>query len=96
MRKTIYVPRGHEDPPRFLCRICQTGLHSPREYEQHVVACSQRHMNEILAAREEEKRRNGVSFGHPDPELEEHMRRVGERMRREGRLIVKPNERAGF
>jgi hypothetical protein len=31
-----------------------------------------------------------------DPEVEAHMREVGERMKREGRLTVKKNERAGF
>jgi hypothetical protein len=31
-----------------------------------------------------------------DVEVEEHLRKVGERMKREGRLTVRPNERAGF
>jgi hypothetical protein len=31
-----------------------------------------------------------------DPEIEEHMRKVGKRMLAEGRWEVKPSEKAGF
>jgi hypothetical protein len=33
---------------------------------------------------------------NPDPEVEAHLLEVGKRMVREGRMVVKPNERAGF
>jgi hypothetical protein len=64
-------------------------------FERHCGNCAREHMDEIKKA--------GIAHRVPimdpatwDPEVEAHMNELGKRMLREGRLTVRPNERAGF
>jgi hypothetical protein len=65
-------------------------LHVPRGYETGPTKI----VGEIMTARAAKKKRMAVFDTDTwDPEYEAHMRRVGERMIREGRLVTRPNER---
>lgn len=105
-RLQILVPRGHEDGdgPSMICRVptgngevCGKLFYSGEEraWQRHVGVCARRHAAEIHA----ESPRTKMPLFTPeawDPELSKYMKRLGERMLREGRLVVKKNERAGF
>jgi hypothetical protein len=100
----ILVPRGYEDDgtlpdqtPVGLCLICEAKFYRGQEdeWQRHVGACARAHRAEIEEALE--KRRKSIfNEDNWDPEIAAHMREVGERMKREGRLEVLPSERAGF
>lgn len=103
---TIIVPRGYESEnapePTMVCRVpineedlCLKGFYpgEERAFQRHVGICARQHRDAI------EERRKRLAIFHEDawdPEIAAHMRKVGERMKREGRLVVKPNERAGL
>ncbi len=96
----IMVPKGYEDreeKPAYRCEICSLTFfaHEGQAWERHVGECARRHRDEI-AAEVEKRRSSPLHEEFWDPELAEHMRTVGHRMRRENRLVVLPNERAGF
>lgn len=83
--------------PVGRCYLCHVDLYSDRDVRLHMASGEHRDaIEDARAEREAEKRRLALFHEHPDPEVEAHMLRVGERMRREGRWEVKPNERAGF
>lgn len=107
----IFVPgqyATHTDDmpePRFICRV-PTNREDPREHcgalffdgqeqrwQAHVGKCARDHEDVIRA-----HSMQGTMFdpNEWDPEIEAHMNKVGERMKKEGRLIVRSNERAGF
>jgi hypothetical protein len=96
------VTRDDEDP-QFVCTVPVDVAGTPcgREFyederlafQHHVGACAREHMEHIQAQRLTARL---PAFAPWDEEVEAHMRVVGERMRREGRLTVRPNERAGF
>jgi N-acetyl-anhydromuramyl-L-alanine amidase AmpD len=97
----IFVPTGYENAPRRVvgvCHICGERFEEPgqeADWQKHVGACARAHMAEIHA--ESERRRKSVFHEDQwDPEVAEHLRKVGERMIEEGRLEVRPNERAGL
>lgn len=103
---TIMVPRGYEDDdgpaPTMICRVpvnaedlCLAMFYpgEERAFQKHCGECAHRHRDAI------EERKNRLEIFREDawdPEVAEHMRKVGQRMIREGRLVVKPHERAGF
>lgn len=100
----IWIPgQVEEREPAFVCRVPVSATETcgevfyegeRKQWERHMVRCARKHADEIEAAshhRQTDPMRNPW-----DPELAEHMKRVGDRMLREGRLIVKKNERAGF
>lgn len=92
---TILVPRGMGSRPVGECYSCGIPFFSREEGERHMGPCARKHQAELMA--QAVKRR--IPIFDPenwDPEVERHMRKVGKRMIREGRLEVKPNERAGF
>lgn len=95
---TIYVPRGHDAERKFLCRVCGSEFTRQTAWEYHVGRCARHNLDELQEERQRFlARANALGTAeHPDPELEEHMRKVGDRMLREGRLTVEPHERAGF
>lgn len=79
-----------------VCNIC--GYEAPyRDAQAHMVRCARQYMDAIRAASPSQKWK-GEAFDPEtwDPEVEEHLKRVGQRMLREGRMTVKPNERAGL
>jgi hypothetical protein len=49
-----------------------------------------------ILERQAEKKRLAFLHEDPDPEVTAHLKEVGKRMRKEGRWVVKKNERAGF
>lgn len=79
---------------RVICgRLFEPG--EERAWEKHCGDCAMQHIDEIRAA----SPRTRMPVFDPnawDVEIDEHMRKLGERMRREGRLEVRKNERAGF
>jgi hypothetical protein len=106
--RTLMVPRGHEDPDpgpivgRCLVPGCDREgrpFYAGQEelWQKHVGWCARRNRDEIEAAIQERKDANPLQQRDAwDPELRDHMDKVGARMKREGRLVVKPNERGGF
>lgn len=100
---TIYVPRGHEvDPPSItgVCNFCGARFERKGEeaaWEQHTARCGQKHLDDIRAMAPSEVNRGTIWDENSwDPEVAEHMRKVGRRMRAEGRLETHPSERAGL
>lgn len=100
---TLYVPQGYEDedPYPLKCLVPGCGArfsidHKPL-WERHVGECARANLD-ALREISPVARQKGTVFDEDswDPELAEHMRGVGERMQREGRMEVRPNERAGF
>lgn len=99
----LLVPRGYEDPePPVMvgvCTTCDARFYRGQEedWQRHVGPCARAHLGEIMDARAAKKKRLAALQPESwDVELEAHMAKVGERMKREGRLTVRPNERAGF
>lgn len=96
----LLVPRGYESEDVVLvgkCHVCDATFHRGEEdeWQRHVGKCAREHIDEI---REHSLRRRMPIFDEDtwDPEIAAHMRDVGRRMLEEGRLEVKPSERAGF
>lgn len=99
---TIYVPGSVADEhvPRFVCRVpqgdgrvCGQTFETELAWESHMRGC-------VARTGEDRMRRDSPSVRMPvfdeaswDPEWAEHQRRIGERMRREGRWTTRPNER---
>lgn len=73
---------------------CGAVFHEGEEaaWQAHVGPCARRNLDRIHSVM---KGRHLPAFDDFDPEVSEHLRRVGERMLREGRMEVKPNEAAG-
>ena len=105
---TILVPRGYEQPdgpePTMVCRVptgdgevCGKAFYpgEERKWQRHVGECAARHRDKI-ETQSPRTRLPIFSDEAWDPEISAHMRKVGDRMIREGRLEVRPNERAGF
>jgi hypothetical protein len=102
--RTLAVPREYVDEEQVLVGKClvpgcgQTFYRGQEDaWQKHVGWCARRNRDAIEETIAEIRARRGVlDPGAWDPEIHEHMQKVGRRMRREGRLEVKPNERAGF
>ncbi len=103
--RTLHVPReyadGEENPLVGKCLVpgCGQVFHRGQEdlWQKHVGWCARRNRDALEESIAEIRERRGVLDPDAwDPEIHEHMQKVGRRMRREGRLTVKPNERAGF
>jgi hypothetical protein len=101
--RTLAVPREYAEEQVLVgkCLVPGCGQTFYRgqedEWQKHVGWCARRNMDAIHETVAEIKERRGVlDPGAWDPEIHEHMQKVGRRMRKEGRLTVKPSERAGF
>jgi hypothetical protein len=96
-RRVIYVPSDYADRQvivgRCLVPGCGAIFHAGEEaaWQRHVGKCARANMDKIKAAT-----KLPAAMEDWDPEITAHMRGVGERMIEEGRLEIKPNERAGF
>jgi hypothetical protein len=100
---TLWLPEQPDPDERLMvCRvvtgpgeICGMTFTRPDVWQRHVGRCARAHMDEIRA---ESLRARMPVFDEEswDPEVSEHMAKVGARMKAEGRLEVKPSERAGF
>lgn len=83
--------------PTGQCDLCETPFYSDRDLRAHFATPEHKAAAEAeILEREAEKQRLAFLHHDPDPEVTEHLRKVGERMKAEGRWEVKPNERAGF
>lgn len=101
---TLYVPKGAEGRGPLVGRClvpgCAARFYVGEEaaWQRHVGDCARRNMDRINAMRPSVRHR-GTPFDEDlwDPEVAKHLRtKVGPVMKREGRLEVKPHERAGF
>lgn len=97
----LFVPKGYETGPVVLvgkCHLCDATFYRGQEqaWQEHVGECARSQLDEIRHQREQERKTSIFNEDNWDPELAAHMKKVGERMLREGRLVMKPNERAGF
>jgi len=94
--RTLMVPRGYEDQDVVLvghCTTCEAKFYRGQEddWQRHVGRCAREHLGEIMAAREEHKKRMAIFQEESwDPEWAAHQRKVGKRMLAEGRLVAKP------
>lgn len=100
-RPQLFVPPGYETGREIVlvgvCSTCDRRFYRGEEedWQRHVGKCARQHLPEILAAREDRKKRLAVfQEENWDVELQAHLNKVGERMLREGRLEMKPNERS--
>lgn len=97
---TILVPRGYDDTTIVgVCHVCDAKFGEGQEeaWQRHVGKCARAHMDEIRASTPKARQRGTVFDPENwDPEVEDYMLSVGKRMLREGRMEVKPHERAGF
>jgi hypothetical protein len=99
----IVVPRDLADEDRlFVCRVPKADGSACGHVEPLDERSNLAHMRACVAENRESihsqspRRRLPAIYESVDPEVDAHMKRVGDRMRREGRLVVKPSERAGF
>lgn len=96
--------QGGEQQPSMVCRVptgpgkvCGALFYPGQEgkFLAHMRDCKDRH----IAAIHEQSPKSRVPIIHDpnqwDPEAEEHLRKVGQRMIEEGRLVLKRNERIG-
>lgn len=94
--KQIFVPRSAL--PSYRCtvptgpgKVCGAAFYDGQlsAYTEHVTKCSRRGQQQI----HERSPRTQLEVLQPwDPEKAEHMQRVGERMRAEGRIHPRKNE----
>jgi hypothetical protein len=97
---TILVPRGYEEEkpdPIGRCLVPGCGAKffkgEEKAWQMHVGKCARANMDKIEAI---QKANRESIFAPWDPEVTSHLLGVGRRMRQEGRLTIKPSERAGF
>jgi hypothetical protein len=84
------------DPIGF-CGLCETPFYSDRDVRTHMATIQHREsVQAAIEAEQARKKRLALIYESTDPEVEEHLLKVGKRMLAEGRWVVKPNERAGF
>ena len=96
---TILVPRGYEtgDAPEPVgyCALCETEFHTDEAARRHFEREGRRHRSLAEEARQQKLEERMPIFSEQswDPDYAAHMRKVGRRMLREGRLVTKKNER---
>jgi hypothetical protein len=91
----ILVPRGNETIVGH-CSLCELVFYDEDAARRHFERNARKHAELANEARQERLEERMPVFEEWDPEVAAHLRKVGERMVREGRLEVKPSERAGF
>lgn len=88
---------GQPDPgPRVgVCSTCDKRFYAGEEqaWQKHVGQCAMDHLPEILEARAEQKRRMAIFNESWNPDVDAHLAKVGEKMLREGRLVMHKSER---
>jgi hypothetical protein len=96
----ILVPKGYEsaEPPPIVgqCSLCELVFYDQDEARRHFERNARKHAEMANEMRQERLEERMPVFEEWDPEVAAHLRKVGERMVAEGRLEVKPSERAGF
>lgn len=104
----IFVPGKYVNdgpPPAFRCMVpvdrggAVCGAVFSRDqhdlYERHIGRCAEQH-EDVWRQASPRHRLPVFDESNWDPEVAAHMRDVGRRMLAEGRMTVKPSERAGF
>lgn len=94
MSLNIWIPPEYREPNGH-CNVCGEDLFGTvGDMQKHMAACARAHLDEIRAAAPSATRKGGPFDPELwDPEAEAHLRKVGERMLKEGRLEMLPNER---
>lgn len=97
MSLNIWMPPGSGEPNGY-CSICDCDLWGTvGDLQKHMAACAREHIDEIRAQAPSVRHKGGPFDPETwDPEVDAHMKKVGERMLKEGRLETLPSERAGF
>lgn len=97
-RLTIYVPRGAERRKTGECYLCGAAFAAGDDVVAHMKRCVHAAGEDVRAERYDKVSRLEIFLdpGAWDPEVTEHLRKVGVRMLAEGRMELKPSERAGF
>lgn len=95
---TILVPQGYERPATGECFLCGEMFAPGDNVVAHMKKCVTDAGHDHRQDHEDRKERLAIFYDREawDPEVEDHLRKVGQRMLKEGRWEVKPNERAGF
>jgi ABC-type histidine transport system ATPase subunit len=102
MAVTLLIPHDFMNRPAIgYCGICETPFYTEKGMRAHLRSGGHAAQVEIERAAQQEKRERLAIFYDPestgsDPEIAEHLKKVGQRMLKEGRWEVKRNERAGF
>lgn len=96
----IIVPREYAEPRPLKCnspgclqtfRVSEASL-----WQRHCVECGVRHLDEIRAIAPSVRDKGTIwDENQWDPEIAAHMRRVGERMLKDGDFEVHKHEQAG-
>lgn len=102
-RLTIHVPAQYaqyaDEPLIGHCTVpgCGARFYKGQEdvWQKHVGDCARRNMDRIQAE-VDAHRASPFNERHWDPEVAQHLRKVGERMKREGRYELLPSEAAGM
>ena len=94
----LAVPAGLADTVVVgVCHACgaRFGPGQEEEWQRHLRPCYMRHEGEIRGARQASRSQLEIFSEEAwDPELAAYFRKVGDRMLREGRLEMRPHERA--
>ncbi len=87
-----------DQDPTGYCGVCGEILTGGyRASRDHLTACAKQHIDSIRAASPQEREKGGPFDPESwDPEVEAHLKKVGEQMLKEGRWTVHPHEKAGF
>lgn len=96
MPLNIWIPHQRLEPPNGYCSICDQDLWGTvGDLQAHMSACARANLDEIRAQAPSNKNKGGPFDPDLwDPEVEEHLKKVGERMLAEGRMEMHDNERA--
>jgi hypothetical protein len=94
MSLNIWIPPQYREPNGH-CNVCDEDLFGTvGDMQKHMAACARQNIDAIRAAAPSAKNKGGPFDPETwDPEAEAHMREVGKRMLREGRLETLPSER---
>lgn len=98
-RRSLTVVIQHDQGRRAIgfCGVCEVPFYSDRDTRAHLRSAAHRDaIDQAMEARRAQQKRLAIFYESVDPEVDEHMTKVGKRMLAEGRMTVKPNERAGF
>lgn len=68
MTEPIWLPETAKPKTRFQCRICHHRFETDTVYEQHVIACSREHEQELY----ELAQQKAAYRAAPDPEWEKY------------------------
>lgn len=93
----VVVPHDQGRAATGFCGVCEVPFYSDRDTRAHLRSGAHRdRVDAAVAERRRKRERLAIFTESADPEVEAHLREVGRRMLREGRLTVHKSERAGF